>query len=263
MQNTDKKPGGRRGAIKHLEAEQHKMPNYLRLYVKEWSSRFLVDNPDTNTDYALSDFRYWKSYRENIFVHKTGVFLIVNDKGEVGLTVGRIHPKGYLSLWIRGPLAHRVVASVWKKNKNPKLKPIVNHKDGNKQHNCADNLEWCSNSHNILHARSIGLNPYNKPTSGLKIGGQRKGASDYFGVLFERKRQKWVGQVRHDNVLYGRRRFDTEIEAAMHYNNVCDVLGITEKPRNDFPKQRIRRVKIGNTVIRMIGEGRSLFFISC
>jgi hypothetical protein len=31
----------------------------------------------------------------------------------------------------------------------------INHIDGNKKNNSVDNLEWCSRSHNILHAYNV------------------------------------------------------------------------------------------------------------
>ena len=55
-------------------------------------------------------------------------------------------------------LVHRIVAEIFVPN--PNNKPEVNHKDGDKLNNHADNLEWCSRSENLMHSYQIlGNNP--------------------------------------------------------------------------------------------------------
>ena len=64
----------------------------------------------------------------------------------------QLNGKGYLRVSIGGKLkfVHRLVAE--KYIPNPKNKPQVNHKDGNKLNNCVDNLEWVTNMQNRQHA---------------------------------------------------------------------------------------------------------------
>lgn len=73
----------------------------------------------------------------------------------------RIDKKGYINykLCKNGKCysfkAHRLVAQAF--IPNPNNKPQINHIDGNKQNNYVENLEWCNNSENQLHALKIGL----------------------------------------------------------------------------------------------------------
>ncbi len=49
---------------------------------------------------------------------------------------------------------HRLVAKAF--IPNPQNLPCVNHIDGDKGNNAADNLEWCGYSHNMKHAYDSG-----------------------------------------------------------------------------------------------------------
>lgn len=53
-------------------------------------------------------------------------------------------------------LLHRLVALYF--IDNPEKKPHINHIDGNKNNNHYSNLEWCTASENLKHARDLGLN---------------------------------------------------------------------------------------------------------
>ena len=48
-------------------------------------------------------------------------------------------------------MVHRIIALTFVPN--PMNLPVVNHKDGNKLNNKAENFEWTTNKGNIIHAR--------------------------------------------------------------------------------------------------------------
>lgn len=122
-------------------------------------------------------------------------------------------------------LIHRLVALVYLPNPNDE--PTVNHKDGNKLNNNVENLEWCSYSKNILHARTTGLNPYNLPSKGIKLGKNSK----YFNVTYDKARDKWKSCIRHEGKNYGQKRFNTEEEAALFVNETIKKYGL-DRPLN-------------------------------
>ncbi len=93
-----------------------------------------------------------------------GDYYLVSNTGEIkGVKTGRIRKKninheGYyfvcVSLGSRDikPCikVHRAVAETFVENEENL--PIINHKDGNKLNNNVDNLEFCTQQYNILHA---------------------------------------------------------------------------------------------------------------
>lgn len=82
-------------------------------------------------------------------------------KGKKGILKPYINLRGYYSVCLvkhnkpKTYRLHRIVAQAF--IPNPDNKPQVNHIDGDKSNNKAENLEWCTQSENMKHAFRIGL----------------------------------------------------------------------------------------------------------
>jgi hypothetical protein len=70
----------------------------------------------------------------------------VNNCGYIRVQLGSYKNKHFV---------HRLVAECFLDK--PSFLEYVNHKDGNKQNNCASNLEWCTQKENTTHAVKSGL----------------------------------------------------------------------------------------------------------
>lgn len=68
---------------------------------------------------------------------------------------------------------HRLVAQSWI-GPAPEHRPCVNHKDGVKTNNRAENLEWCSKAENNAHAVRTGLRVNHKKTPPEKVNSARQ-----------------------------------------------------------------------------------------
>ena len=106
----------------------------------------------------------------------------ISDSGQVENQYGRIlKPDKLINGYLRIELStdkvknryriHRLVAEYF--IPNPDNKTQVNHKDGNKENNNVDNLEWVTNSENMIHALNNGLLDHSKLKLSAAISGSK------------------------------------------------------------------------------------------
>lgn len=95
--------------------------------------------------YEVSDLGRVRSFRNNRYGLRKEPKIIRGQKGRHYITVA-LCKDGF----VKTAYIHRLVAEAF--NCNPECLPVVNHKDGNKLNNRADNLEWCTHEENMHHA---------------------------------------------------------------------------------------------------------------
>lgn len=87
---------------------------------------------------------------------------------------------------------HRLVAIAF--IDNPKNKPCVNHKDGNKLNNYDNNLEWVTYSENTKHAFENGLIGYTNTNKNGKISGEDNGNCKLSNEVVKTIRKEYTGK---------------------------------------------------------------------
>lgn len=99
----------------------------------------------------LNDFPGYRIYEDGRIVSDLKGSEIATQKTNSGYSIAHLWQNNKR----KAITVHRLVAMAFLPNVDNK--PVINHKDGNKQNNAVSNLEWASQSENMKHAFSSGL----------------------------------------------------------------------------------------------------------
>lgn len=126
---------------------------------------------------------------------------LIDNRGYYVVTIYNVNGKS------NPKTVHRLVAQAFIENTNNY--PVINHIDGNKQNNNVNNLEWCTQSHNVKEAYRIGLE---KPqlTNLNKFGKNNKKA----------KKIKQINIETNETINYFYGILEAERETGINFRNI-------------------------------------------
>lgn len=133
------------------------------------STEFYVDIPGYEGKYQISNWGNVKSLRRTVVIEASSRVLktgkIVASKRstkevEERILVPEVLASGYCRVTFRNPdgsktkpRIHQLVARAFIENPDPKNKKEIDHIDGDKHNNRADNLRWCTHEENMQYAQ--------------------------------------------------------------------------------------------------------------
>lgn len=97
-------------------------------------------------------YKELKNYK-HVYVSNSAEFIRITVYGVKKYTINGNHTYAQITIGKITKSVHRLVAETFVDN--PKKLPCVNHKNGDKQDNRAENLEWMTFSENIKHSYDV------------------------------------------------------------------------------------------------------------
>ncbi len=155
----------------------------------------------------LGEFGNWKNIEgyTNYMVSDQG---FVMNKKTLRILQASTHTRGYHQVGLyddkvrKFHLIHVLVAN--NHIDNPNGYKCVDHIDHDKTNNCVTNLRWCSSSQNSMNRSK-----------------QANATSNYKGVSWHKQSQKWCAQISVDCKRKHIGLFESEVQAAVAYNNAA------------------------------------------